>query len=60
MNTYSLNYLNDLYKKVYSQFSSSGLHPYPNIMLPKHSDKTITQYSFSTRSLPLFTELHNI
>jgi LAGLIDADG DNA endonuclease family len=60
MDAYSLKYLNDLYEKVYSQFSLSGLHPYPNIMLPQHSGKIITQYNFSTRSLPLFTELHSI
>jgi hypothetical protein len=50
--TYSLNYLNHLYKTVYSQFSLYGLRPYPNANLPQHLGKTITQYSFNTRSLP--------
>ena len=56
MDIYSLNYLKYLYDTVYGQFSLSGIHPYPNIML----GKTITQYSFNTRSLPLFSNLHNI
>jgi len=60
MDTYSLNYLNHLYQTVYSQFILSGLRPYPNVNLPQYLDKTITQYSFNTRSLPLFTSLHNI
>jgi len=60
MDTYSLNYLNHLYQTVYGQFSLSGLRPYPNIKLPQHLGKTVTQYNFNTRSLPLFTNLHNI
>jgi hypothetical protein len=60
MDTYSLNYLNHLYEKVYGQFSLSGIHPYPNIKLSQHFGKTVTQYHFHTRSIPLFTELHNI
>lgn len=60
MDTYSLNYLNNLYQTVYGQFSSSGLRPYPNIKLPQHLGKSVTQYSFNTRSILLFTSLHNI
>jgi len=60
MDTYSLNYLNHLYENIYRQFSSSGIYPYPNIMLPQHLGKTVTQYSFSTRSLPLFSCLHDL
>jgi hypothetical protein len=60
MDTYSINYLNHLYENVYGQFSLSGIHPYPNTKLPQHSNKIVTQYNFNTRSLPLFTELHNI
>ena len=60
MDTYSLNYLNHLYDNIYGQFSSSGIYPYPNILLPKHLGKTVTQYSFSTRSLPLFSCLHDL
>ena len=60
MDTYSLNYLNHLYETVYKSFSSSGLQPYPNILLPQHSNKAITQYSFNTRSLPIFSTLHSI
>ena len=60
LGAHSLNYLENLYRKVYGNFSSSGLYPYPNVMLPRHHGKIVTQYSFSTRSLPLFTELHNM
>jgi hypothetical protein len=60
IDTYSLNYLNHLYETVYKSFSSSGLHPYPNILLPQHSNKAITQYSFNTRSLPIYSTLHSI
>ena len=45
MDTYSLNYLNHLYENIYRQFSSSVIYPYPNIMLPQHLGKTVTQYS---------------
>jgi LAGLIDADG DNA endonuclease family len=60
MDTYSLNYLNHLYETVYKSFSSSGLHSYPNILLPQHSNKVITQFNFNTRSLPIFSTLHSI
>jgi hypothetical protein len=54
------NYLVYLYNKVYAQFSSSKIHPYPNISLAQHKDKIITQYSFTTMRTPLFTALHAI
>ena len=60
MDTYSLNYLNHLYENVYKQFSSSGLYLYPNLKLPQHLGKTITQYSFYTRTHPLFSSLHEL
>ena len=60
MDTYSFNYLNHLYENVYKQFSSSGLYPYPNLKLPQHLGKTITQYSFYTRTHPLFSSLHEL
>lgn len=60
MDVYSLNYLNHLFDKIYSQYSSTGIKGYPNIMLPQHKGKEIIQYHFSTRSHPLFTVLHNI
>ena len=57
---YSLDYLQNLYDSVYKQFSSSGLNPYPNTFLPQHKGKTVTHYSFKTKSLPLFNCLHNM
>jgi hypothetical protein len=35
MVTYSLNYLNHLYERVYKEFCSTGIRAYPNILLPK-------------------------
>lgn len=52
VDTYTLSDLTHLYEKIYGQNSSSGLHAYPNILLPQHLNKTISQYSFSTRSHP--------
>ena len=60
LDSYSLNYLNHLYETVYKQFSLSGIRPYPNILLPQHLDKVVTQYSFNTRSLPIFTYMHSL
>jgi LAGLIDADG DNA endonuclease family len=54
------NYMVYLYDKVYAQFSSSGIHAYPNISLPQHKDKIVTQYSFTTMRTPLFTALHDL
>ena len=60
LNAYSLKYITHLYDKVYKQFSSSGIYPYPNVKLDKHIGKTVLQYSFITKSHPLFTTLHSI
>lgn len=60
MDVFSFNYLNKLFNEIFSQYSNTGLIPYPNPDLPQHKDKAITQYNFSTRSLPIFTRLHSI
>lgn len=52
------DYLLYLANGVYSQFSDYVLNPYPNVSLPQHAGKVITQYYFQTRSLPVFTALH--
>lgn len=52
------HYLLSLANGVYSQFSSYVLKPYPNLSLPQHAGKVVTQYYFQTRSLPVFTALH--
>lgn len=52
------DYLLSLANGVYSQFSDYVLKPYPNVSLPQHTGKVITQYYFQTRSLPVFTALH--
>lgn len=53
-------YMLSLYNSTYAQFSKSGLWSYPNINLPQHLGKVVTQYSFNTRSLPVFTDLHKL
>ena len=58
LDTYSLPYLQHLFDIVYGKYSKSGIRPWPNINLPQHKDKVVTQYTFNTRSLPMFKELH--
>jgi hypothetical protein len=60
MDVYSLNYLHHLDEKIYSQFTDIKIYPYPNILLPQHKGKEITQYHFSTKTHPLFTALHSV
>ena len=60
MDVYSLNYLQHLNENIYSQFTNTKFYPYPNILLPQHKGKEITQYHFKTNTHPLFTALHGI
>jgi len=60
MDVYSLNYLQHLSQNIYSQFTDTKFYPYPNILLPHHKDKKITQYHFKTKTHPLYTALHSI
>ncbi|MBW5719173.1 hypothetical protein GQQ29_26445 [Klebsiella pneumoniae] len=60
MSTKAYEYILQLFNSIYSQFSSSGLRPYPNVDLPQHAGKTVTQYHFDTRSLVLFSVLHSL
>jgi len=46
MDIYSLNYLHHLNQNVYSQFTDTKFYLYPNILLPYHKGKEITQYHF--------------
>jgi hypothetical protein len=55
------NFINTLFNAVYAQYATdSGLYPWSNINLPQHKGKLVTQYSFNSRSLPLFKALHGI
>ena len=45
-------YMDHLYTTVYAKYSSSGLLAYPK--------DNATQYHFDTRSLPIFTALHDL
>jgi LAGLIDADG DNA endonuclease family/Proton-conducting membrane transporter/NADH-Ubiquinone oxidoreductase (complex I), chain 5 N-terminus len=60
MKAESYNYMLGLYDKIYKNYSTTGLIPYPNPQLMRHKNKKILQYTFQTKSLPLFTDLFNI
>lgn len=60
MDTYSLNYLNHLNDDNYSQFTDTKFNSYPNINLPQHKGKEITQYHFYTKTHPVYTALHSL
>jgi len=53
-------FMQNLYDNVYSQYSNTGLNPFPNTSLPQHVGKPITQYYFGTQMLPIFTALHKL
>ena len=55
IDVYTLNYLHHLNDHIYSKITDTKLYPYPNILLPKHSNKEISQYHFKTKTHPLFT-----
>lgn len=60
MDKYSYNYLSWLFNNIFSVFSSSSLNTYANTELPQHKGKAVTQYTFYTQSLPIFTRLHSL
>jgi len=60
MDVYSLNYLNHLNDNIYSQITNTKIYAYPNVLLPPHKGKEITQYHFRTKTHPLFTALHSL
>jgi hypothetical protein len=60
MDVYSLNYLHHLNQDIYSQITDTKFYPYPNILLPHHKGKVVTQYHFKTKTHPLFTALHSL
>lgn len=60
MDTYSYDYLKFLFLNIYGQFTTYSIYPWPNLMLPQHHGKKVTQYNFTTRSVPLFASLHSI
>lgn len=60
MSAAAQGYITSLYNNVYAQYSITGVKPYPNVTLPQHVGKQVTQYTFNTRSLPVFTALHTL
>jgi hypothetical protein len=60
MDVYSLNYLNHLNYNIYRQLTDIKLYGYPNINLPQHKGKEITQYHFTSKTHPVYTALHSL
>ena len=60
MDAYSINYLEYLNKHIYSNFTTINIYPYPNVLLPQHKGKKITQYKMQSKTHPLFTALHDL
>lgn len=54
----ALDYMTTLVNNVYSQYGVKKINPYPNVLLPHHVGKSVTQYTFFTTSLPLFSAIH--
>jgi hypothetical protein len=52
-------YMKSLYDQTYGEFCSAYLRPYPNVLLPQHAGKEVTQYHFDTL-LPIFSALHKL
>jgi LAGLIDADG DNA endonuclease family/Proton-conducting membrane transporter len=60
MDVYSLDYLHHLNDNIYSQFTDTKFYAYPNILLPQHKGKEVTQYHFKSKTHPLYTALHSL
>lgn len=61
MYTKAHDYMKYLFDTVFADYSTNtGLKPYPNLNLPQHEGKKVTQYHFNSKSLPIFTELHSL
>jgi hypothetical protein len=53
-------YMLSLLDQVYGPYCGSGLIAYPNINLPQHVGKEVTQYYFATLSSELFSAIHSM
>jgi hypothetical protein len=60
MDAYSINYLQYLNVNVYSSITNIKVYPYPNVLLPQHKGKEVTQYQMQSKTHPLFTALHDL
>lgn len=57
MFTKAHDYMKYLFDIVFADYSrNTGLKPYANLNLPQHEGTQVTQYHFSTKSLPIFIE----
>lgn len=59
MDVYYLNNLNYLNEYIYSQFTNTNLYAHPNILLPQHKGKEVTQYHFKIIHI-LYLQLYTI
>jgi len=60
MDAYSINYLQFLNENIYSKITNIKIYAYPNVLLPQHKGKEITQYQMQSKTHPLFTALYNL
>lgn len=60
MSVEALGYVTSLIEKVYKDYGAVQPRPYPNVTLPQHAGKSVTQYAFQTASLPIFSALHTL
>jgi hypothetical protein len=59
MDVYSLNYLHHLNENIYSKFTNKNFYAYPNILLPQHIGKELTQYHFKLIHI-LYLQLYTV
>jgi hypothetical protein len=60
MDAYSINYLQYLNENIYSKITDIKIYAYPNVLLPQHKGKKVTQYQMQSKTHPLFTALHDL
>lgn len=54
------HYIEDLRKTAFKDYNPSELYGYPNSELSQHRGENVKQYHFSTKTAPIFTELHKV
>jgi len=60
MDVYSINYLQYLNENIYIKITNIKIYAYPNVLLPQHKGKKVTQYQMQSKTHPLFTALHDL
>jgi hypothetical protein len=60
LNAYSIDYLQFLNENIYSKITNIKIYAYPNVILPQHKGKKVSQYQMKSKTHPLFTALHDL